>query len=170
MTKISLKELRMLIKSTKDDVNTMERNLRSNAVEITQKVTGAEDFVVSTPFNFEEEFAKLEKLRDKHIRYEILAQEANASIKVEGMSLTEILKKIKGISEKISLYDDLLYKKPYNRRVDVSNSGTFYYEVCELRFDDKKLEKERDALRAELQKLEVALDKANTEPVIEIEM
>lgn len=168
MSKISLKELRMLIKSTKDDINTMERNIKNNAVEITQKVTGAEDFIVSTPFNFEEEFEKLEKLRDKHTKYQILAQEANTNIKVDGMSLTEILKKINGISDKISLYEELLYKKPYNRRVDVSNSGTFYYEVCELRFDAKKLESERDSLRNELQKLEVALDKANTEPVIEI--
>lgn len=168
MNKISLKELRMLIKSTQDDINTMERNLISNAIEITQKVTGAEDFVVSTPFDFEEEFQKLEALRDKHTKYQILAQEANTDIKVDGMSLTEILKKIKGISEKISLYEDLLRKKPYNRRVDVSNSGTFYYEVCDLRFDAKKLESERDKLRVELQKLEVALDKANTEPVIEV--
>lgn len=168
MSKISLKELRMLIDTTSSDLYNKERLLKLNCTKVVQKVNGAEDFEISTPFEFDKEFKALEELRDNLARYEILAQEANTNIKVENMSLTEILKTLKSLRGKLSFYENFIEKKPYNKRVDVSNSGTFYYEVSELRFDPKQFEKDRDTIRAEIQKLEVALDKANTEPVIEI--
>lgn len=167
MKKISLKELRMLIKTTKEDICNKSFELRKNAV-IVHHLIGNESIPVTTPFNFTLEFDKLEELRDNLTRYEILAQEANTNIKVEGMSLTEIIKRIKSINERIESYNRLLKEKPSKIRVDVQNSGTFYYEEQILRFDIKKIESMRDNLREEVQKLEVMLDKANTEPIIEI--
>lgn len=168
MKKISLKELRMLIQTTKEDLSEKKYLLQSNSSLIEHISDNDKKFVISNDFDFNKELEEYNKLTSNLVKYEILAQEYNTTIKVEGKSLTAIIKELQSLREELNFYDKLISKNPYKKRMDVSNSGTYYYEIATLRFDKESFIEKRAVIRDKIKELEVLLDTANTEPYIPI--
>lgn len=166
--KKTLRQVRLELDNISNDISKKEYEIKRNALIVTHKAPGMESEVVTMDYEFDEEFISLERLYEKRIAYETAIQETNATTKVDGKSLVEIIREINVLNMKLSTITALTDKTPYNRRVDVGNNGSFYYEQGELRYDLDSFKESKESIRKHINELECILDKMNNETLVEV--
>lgn len=166
--KMTLSELRAVIKSLKSDLDSKKGDLRNNTFSVEHLTSENQKIEITEKFDFEKALKEYEEMYDKYISYKAILQEANTKNMVDGVSLATLIIKSKYLRFLLKDIEDYAKRKTSKQRRDGYNNGNYYYECNVVNFDVLKMIEKRDSLRESLVKIDALIDKANTEIEINV--
>lgn len=169
---ISLNELRIKIADLEKEYNNKLYNLQGNAMLTKIKELNGKEETLSVPFNFQSELTSTTEIAEQLSKFKGLLSKANNTTAID--EIDTIQTAIAKLQEKRRLLDKIEYilsnmKEKTQRKVDGGYGNTSaYYEVTTFNLDKQKLTCFRDALRQEINTLDVKVQDVNNVTKVEI--
>lgn len=168
--KISLSELRLKIDDLQNTITNKSNELKHGAIMKSVKEISGHVETLSEPFDFDSNMVELERMKCELINLRRLLAQYNNSTKIDDHdTIQSALIKADVKRDTLRTYELILKNKEVKLRYDGSGlKGSAYYDIVSLNFSKEDLTAKVEALKEELNTLEVLIQNANTITIIEL--